>query len=235
LIVRREATHPIAQMSPRFPAAVPALITAAACLFVTRASAEETQKIDEERMKEMSDPNGFSEDRDHVRVGPIVGLGLPRPLAIEALVKIERVVGLGLEYSFLPRMNLFGVDTTFYAVAADLRVFPFRGGFFLGLRAGYQRIGAQATVSIAQLGSLTESAVGESAFLNPRLGFLWTWNNGFTIGIDAGVQLPVSSSITSTLPSGVLVEVDDAMVRVANTLGHAPTPTVDLLRIGFLF
>ena len=127
MIDRRKATHSIAQMLPRFPAAISVLVSAAACLFATRASADPTTKIDEERVKEMSAPNGFSEDRDHVRVGPLVGLGLPRPLAIEALVKIERVVGLGIEYSFLPRMNLFGVDTTFYAVAADLRLFPFRG------------------------------------------------------------------------------------------------------------
>lgn len=217
------------------PTSLAPLLLGAALLHTAPASAEPGKKINQERVEEMSDPNGVSEDTDHVRVGPLVGLGLPRPLAIEALVKIERVVGVGLEYSVLPKMNIFGVDTTFYAIAADLRVFPFRGGFFLGLRAGYQRIGAQATVSIAQLGSLTESATGESVFLNPRLGFLWTWHNGFTVGIDAGVQLPVSSSITSTLPSGLLVAVDDSMVRVANALGHAPTPTVDLLRIGFLF
>lgn len=225
-------------MSPR---ALSAAVFSALSLLVTPAFAEPAASevkepaSDPEPAKEKGDPHGFSEDTDHVRVGPLLGLGLPRPLAIEALVKIERVVGIGIEYSFLPKMNLFGVETAFYAVAADLRVFPFRGGFFLGLRAGYQRISAAATVDIAQLGSLTESAVAESTFVNPRLGFLWTWANGFTIGIDAGVQVPVSSSITSTIPTGLVVAVDDSMVKVANALGHSPVPTVDLLKIGFLF
>lgn len=170
-----------------------------------------------------------------MRVGALAGLGLPRPLAIEALVKLERVVGLGLEYSVLPSLNIMGVSTTFWAAAADLRVFPFRSAFFVGMRAGYQRLGASTTLTVASLGSVTESVTATSWFLNPRVGFLWTWASGFTIGVDAGVQLPVSTAMETTLPQGLLTELDANINRVANTLGHEPTPTVDLIRLGFLF
>jgi hypothetical protein len=121
------------------------------------------------------------------------------------------------------------------ATPAETRDEPKDGnGFFLGLRAGYQRIAASATVGVATLGTITESATAESVFMNPWLGFLWTWANGFTIGLDAGVQLPVSASISTTLPEGI-VQLDSSMTRVANALGHEPTPTIDLLRVGFLF
>lgn len=184
-----------------------------------------------------AEAHGFDADTDHLRFGLLGGIGLPRPLAIEALLKIERVVGIGVEYSLLPRMNLFGVETTYWAVAADLRVFPFRGGFFLGLRAGYQQIGAAATLAVSGLGSMAETATATSTFVNPRLGFLWTWANGFTVGVDAGVQLPLSTSMETSLPPALaeLAEVSSSMTRVASTLGHDPIPTVDLLRVGFLF
>lgn len=182
-----------------------------------------------------ADGRGSDDDTDAWRLGVVGGIGFPRPLMLEGLLKIERVVGLGIEYSLLPKLGLGGVETTFWALAADLRVFPFQNGFFVGLRGGYQRIAATTTIGIAGLGSFTESATGESVFLNPRIGFLWTWKSGFTIGIDAGVQLPVSASVTSTIPSGLVAELDSGIQKVANTLGHEPTPTVDLLRVGFLF
>jgi len=175
------------------------------------------------------------EDREPFRVGAIAGIGFPRPFAIEALIKIDRVVALGAEYSFLPTMTLGGVKTSFSAIAADLRVFPFRGGFFVGLRAGHQSLSATTTLGVDGLGSITESGSAEAWFVNPRIGFLWTWKNGLTVGIDAGVQLPVSSSLSTTLPDGLPVQVTSSISSVASTFGNDVTPTVDLLRVGFLF
>jgi len=212
-------------------------VAASAASAGPRAPAPSTPAAPAARVDEPVEPRGStsSEDTDHVRVGALAGLGLPRPLAIEALVKLERVVGLGLEYSVLPSLNIMGVSTTFWAAAADLRVFPFRSAFFVGMRAGYQRLGASTTLTVASLGSVTESVTATSWFLNPRVGFLWTWASGFTIGVDAGVQLPVSTAMETTLPQGLLTELDANINRVANTLGHEPTPTVDLIRLGFLF
>ncbi len=88
-------------------------------------------------------------------------------------------------------------------------------------------LGLESVASV----TLSESMAVETWFVNPRVGVLFTWKPGFTIGIDAGVQLPVAVTTTSTLPISVLpAEVTSA----ANALGGSVLPTVDLLRIGFL-
>jgi hypothetical protein len=175
--------------------------------------------------------------RDKVRVGALVGVGFPRPLAVEGFVKINRRVGIGAEYSFLPRANLFGADTSFKAAAADLRIFPFKNGFFVGLRGGRQWLDATATASFAGQ-SATESMSASTWFVNPRLGFLHTFESGITIGLDAGVQVPIAPEYTRVASPAIAGAENDAseMLRTAaNVLGNKTTPTVDLLRVGFVF
>jgi hypothetical protein len=175
------------------------------------------------------------DDTDAFRIGAVAGVGFPHPLAIEALVKVERVLAVGLEYSVLPTTNIGGVETKFWALAGDARVFPFKNGFFIGLRGGRQVLSARATASLGALGTYSESGAAETWFVNPRIGFLWTWRSGFTIGFDAGVQVPIGPTLTTTLPAGLLPQVDSTVATIANTFGNEVTPTVDLLRIGFLF
>lgn len=174
------------------------------------------------------------EDEEPFRIGAIAGVGFPRPLAVEGLVKIDGVVAAGLELGFLPTTNLFGVQARMTSIAADLRVFPFRGAFFVGLRAGHQELHAETTLSAAGY-SVTESATASTWFVNPRVGFLWTWQSGFTVGIDAGVHLPIGATLDSTIPSGVAPEIDRGIASTAATFGNGVTPTIDLLRVGFLF
>jgi len=111
--------------------------------------------------------------KDHLALGALVGVGFPRPLAVEGVVKIERTVLLGFEYSALPRITVSQASASANAVAADLRVFPLRGPFFVGLRVGEQHIDAEATVS-AYGYSVPATLTADTVFLNPRLGFLWT-------------------------------------------------------------
>jgi hypothetical protein len=62
---------------------------------------------------------------------------------------------------------------------------------------------------------------------------LWTWDSGFTLGMEAGVQLPVSTTASSSIPTGN--PAGDQIASVTKTLGSTPLPTLDLLRAGFLF
>jgi hypothetical protein len=195
------------------------------------AAPPQTPKVDQSSSSmETSD-----QDADAFRLGVIGGIGFPRPLALEAMVKIDRVVALGLEYSLLPKASFGGVDARLWGLAADARVFPFRGAFFVGLRAGRQVIDARATVDVASYGSFSESARAETWFVNPRAGFLWTWRSGFTVGLDAGVQIPLSNTRSSSLPAGLPIDVDSTIASIVGPFGGSVTPTVDLLRIGFLF
>jgi hypothetical protein len=179
---------------------------------------------------------------DHVRFGALVSAGFPRPLAIEGIVKIERLVALGLEYSTLPGATMSDVHFGASALAGSARVFPLRGPFFLGLRAGRQHVSADAAVSGYGYTIPITLAV-DTIFLNPQVGFLWTWDPGVTIGIDAGLQIPLSSEVSSTLasssmPSAVqqaVSPIQRTMENVAGALGQTVLPTIDLVKVGMLF
>ena len=180
------------------------------------------------------------EDRDRLRVGPVVSLGFPRPFALEGLLEIEKVVGLGVEYSFMPKTTVADVTTRFDAFALDANWYPFKGGFFIGMRAGRQWLSGSATLRVQNVGAFTESAQAATWFVNPRIGYLYTFSSGITLGVDAGVQLPIGATYERSGPatSAGLAQgtaVDNTLRQVANTLGNEVTPTVDLLRIGFLF
>lgn len=175
------------------------------------------------------------EDDEPFRIGAIAGIGFPRPLAIEGMIEVGGVLALGIEYSTMPKTSIMGVDTRFWALAGDARLFPFKGGFFIGLRGGRQVLTASTTIDLGAYGAYAQSGAAETWFVNPRIGFLWTWSSGFTVGIDAGVQIPIGPSLTTTLPAGLPPQVDATIASVANTFGNGVTPTVDLLRVGFLF
>lgn len=179
------------------------------------------------------------EDRDAVRVGPLLGLGFPRPLTVGGLVKVDRILAFGAEYGFMPTVSFSGVEASFKGVAGDLRVFPFRNSFFVGLRGGRQWINGKGTLTVAGV-PFEESADAATWFVNPRIGFLKTFDSGFTIGIDAGVQLPISpsyvrSGTATSLGLAQNTDVDRTLKDVINIMGNGVTPTVDLLKVGFLF
>jgi hypothetical protein len=163
-----------------------------------------------------------------VHVGVLGGIGFPRPLAIEGVLTFDHLILLGAEYSALPTTNFSGVDTSMWALAADIRVFPMRNGFFIGLRAGKQHLAETATLTVSST-AVSASNTADTTFLNPRIGFLWNWR-AFVIGIDAGVQIPVLTTTASTLPAGV--SPPSGAADLSHTFSQSVLPTVDLLRIG---
>jgi hypothetical protein len=108
-------------------------------------------------------------------------------------------------------------------------VFPFRNGFFLGLRAGKQHLGELASVSVGGVGSFSATQSVDTIFVNPRAGFLWRWH-ALALGIDAGVQIPVSATTSNNFPSGV--SPPSGVAGVTHALGQGVLPTIDLLRVG---
>ena len=160
-------------------------------------------------------------------MGALAGIGFPRPLSLEVLTKLGGYVGLGIEYGILPSLTIAGVNASGWSATVDTRVFPFRGAFFLGLRGGYDRVDGHATVR-----AFNESAQVDNWMINPRLGFAWTFPSGFIVSTEAGVQVPVSSSFSTSLPEPLAVALrDSTVVRTINGV----LPTVDLLRLGMMF
>jgi hypothetical protein len=164
------------------------------------------------------------------RVGVLGGIGFPHPLAVEGVFVIDHLVLLGAEYSALPATTFSGVQTSLWAVAADARVFPFRNAFFVGARAGQQHLDESATVTVSNVGSFSGSISTDTTFINPRIGFFWNWG-ALALGIDAGVQFPLSKSTASNVPAGISVP---PAVNVMPQLSQQVLPTIDLLRIGLV-
>ena len=178
---------------------------------------------------------------EHVKLGALLGIGFPRPLSVEGIVKLERAVALGVEYSTLPQVTVSNVQIGCWAVAGSARVFPFRGPFFVGLRAGRQHLMADASVS-AYGYTVPVGLSVDTTFLNPQIGFLWTWSPGLTLGIDAGLQIPLSSQSSSSLQTAVptlaqpfVASAQQTAENVAKAAGQTTLPTLDLVRVGFLF
>jgi hypothetical protein len=171
-----------------------------------------------------------SSEAPPLRIGALGGIGFPRPLAVEGMLIAGGVLALGAEYGVLPSVTVADVRTSLWSVAGDVRIFPFGGPFFVGLRAGHQHITASATLRVPAVGSATEDLTLDSWFLNPRIGCLWVSPEGLAVGVEAGVQIPVGDTVSSSLPLSFL----PAAQHAADSLGKAVLPTVDLLRIGLL-
>ena len=178
-----------------------------------------------------SSDHGTENASHRTRFGATAGIGFPRPLSLEAMVKVGGLLGVGVEYGLLPSVTIDNVDTHLWSVAGDARVFPFRNAFYVGLRAGRQHVEAATTVTIASVVTADEVLALDSWFLNPRIGVLWTGSTGLTVGMEVGVQIPLSPGVTSSLPLALVPEAE----RTVNTLGKTVLPTIDLLQIGVLF
>jgi hypothetical protein len=168
---------------------------------------------------------------EHVRGGVIAGVGFPHPLSVEGLVQLERFVAIGGEYGVLPTTTVQQLHTSMWSLAADVRIFPFRGAFFAGLRAGVQHLHEAATVTIGPLGTFSGTQDVDTTFLNPRLGFLWSFGP-IAFGVEAGVQIPIAWSTSTNVPAQITPP--QPVVILTHTLGMDVIPTVDLMRLGII-
>jgi hypothetical protein len=166
-----------------------------------------------------------------VHGGFLAGVGFPRPLALEGLVDFHRMISLGGEYAAMPKATFANLDVSLWSVGATVRLHPAQNAFFLGLRAGYQHVDVGTMLTIDR-GTASERVSIGTGFLNPRVGVLFTWKSGFSIGFDAGVQLPVTTTVSTTLPSGTVAEA--RAIGAAGSFGRNAIPTIDPLRIGFV-
>ena len=210
-----------------------ALVVLASLALSTTALAQNPAEPDSPPRKEDAPAPKETDSAHHdgggVHFGVLGGVGFPRPLAVEAVLQFDRLILLGAEYSALPTTSFSGVEVSMWALAADARVFPMRNGFFVGLRVGKQHLGEQASITLANVGTLSATNTADTTFINPRLGFLWNWH-ALAIGIDAGVQIPVLATTASTLPAGV--SPPSGVTDLTHTFSQSVLPTVDLLRIG---
>jgi hypothetical protein len=215
------------------------VLSAVVAIAATARAASAAGKGPTVRVSNAETDNGRSESGGGLRVGALGGIGFPCPLTIEGVIGFDRALAVGADYGFLPQSTIGGVDMTLWSLAGSARVFPFHGPFFLGLRGGHQRLGAERTASLGTFGTVTDVLTVDTWFINPRIGALWMWDSWLAVGIEAGVQIPLSSSVSNTLPDNLpndprVTNATRNLNTLGETLGSSVLPTIDLLRIGFM-
>jgi len=180
-------------------------------------------------------------------------------LSFGAAIKLTRFLGAGVNVGLIPavKISIYGEAALSYQ-EYDVygRIFPFGGAFFLGAGVGYATIEGTFTnaydVSAFQSAApnlpnpllVTSEGSVRTLVLTPAIGLQHTFKVGFTMGADAGLQIPIAPSevdfhtiVPPSVPPQVrqqYVEPNDQQVRdTLDTIGRAVVPTVNL-RIGWL-
>jgi hypothetical protein len=177
------------------------------------------------------------------RPGVLVGvLSFPRPIEIEASVRLGDQAALGFQYSQFPDLTLSGMALQFSGYQGIARWFPWQGAFYVGAGVGYQTLTA-----MKQDSGYTVRVDLSSPFVTPQLGWLWTWPSGLALGISLGVQIPFAGDPRLDVlgPTGAPVD-ESNLPEAARALrqdldaavemvGQLPLPAIDLLKVGFYF
>jgi hypothetical protein len=147
-----------------------------------------------------------------IRLGPMIGVGLPDLLNFGGLLKLTRYFALGVNMGIIPTMRIsYYGDATLSFQQADVfgRVHPFGGGFFLGAGIGYATVKgtkretfdtssytAQLPANLGLPSTVTYESQGtvKTMVLTPQIGYFYTTDIGFSIGFDFGAQVPVAPS-----------------------------------------
>jgi hypothetical protein len=146
-----------------------------------------------------------------IRLGPLVGVGLPNLLNFGGTLKITRYFGAGVNVGLIPKLKLatYGEAAVSYQ-EYDLygRIFPFGGGFFIGTGVGYARAEGSFEKSMdissyarqypqlnlpTDISSDSKGSV-QSMVLTPQLGYFQIFGSGFCVGVDIGAQIPIAKS-----------------------------------------
>jgi hypothetical protein len=188
-----------------------------------------------------------AESRPPVRPGAMIGLvSLPRPIDAEVFVRIVDIFDVGLGYSDFPAfianplLELVGAksDSTdarldqFNAFDLDLRVFPFRGRFFVGSSFGRQSLKGAVTENTA-LGPQTATVDLTTWYATPRVGWIWTFEHGFFLGFDLGVQFKLGADKTVTVPPSATPDIRNRVDNLADLGSSYPLPSLHL-RLGWM-
>ena len=163
------------------------------------------------------------------RFGINGGIGFPRPVGVGAFLQFDKLWSIGADYSLLPTTKISDVNLDFWAAAASARLYPWSGSFYVGLKSGYQHLSASGYITSSGTTALAQGSI-DTFFVNPELGWMFTWDSGLALGFGAGIQIPLYSdaSTTSNLP------VSTNVLSAVGKIGNGAIPTVDLLRVGFV-
>lgn len=215
---------------------------------------------------------------EEYRIGPMLGLSLFAGPNIGVESKFYKYFGAAVSLSMFSGFDLTSISfikdkvnekTSDYSVGSIKlnymqfetkgMYFPLAGSFFMGLALGYRIVGlASSAVVQAEIPesptpvptNISLDVITSSVYATPEVGWLYRFENGFTLGTDIGVQLPIRSDvditidlkntspflITSIQRSPQYVSLRRQMVNdVYDFLSGSPIPYWNIIKVGWLF
>jgi hypothetical protein len=176
------------------------------------------------------------------RLGPTVGVGAPDGARLGVFAKWRGIVAAGAAFSLLPETRVPGIDASVARVSGEAfaRVHPFRGAFFLGVAGGYAETKGTLTeerTAFRQVQRVEAHAYANAVYVAPHLGFQWMLPMGMTIGIDAGVEIPVAttSATFEAAKYGLVVPTEGkgSVADATRFVASMPIPVIHLLELGY--
>ena len=194
----------------------------------------------------LADESGGFNPLGPVRLGVLAGAGFPSPVSAQLVFKYNDWIGANLELGELPPVTIGvgnGITLSQKMWDASLRLYPFKGAFFLGCGIGQQWLDANGSVTQDDVTGTAGMEV-KTTFVSPRIGLMHRFGFGLTIGADIGVEVPIdgqssttqSVSTTLPIPPGFpgLTPPQDAK-NLSDKIQSTPIPIIHILQLGYLF
>ncbi len=187
-------------------------------------------------------------------------MGLPSLINVGGVIKLTRYVALGINIGVAPEVKFayYGeASISYHAYQLYGHVHPFGGGFYLGASIGYalargtDERAVELPPALSALYPDVENPITlrsegtvQTMVLTPELGYFYTFKSGFSLGVGAGLQIPIASSDVhfeqgenSDVPQEVVKQALDPTARAVQDslerMGQSLLPTFGL-SIGWL-
>jgi hypothetical protein len=195
-----------------------------------------------------------------IRIGPVVGVGIPNLLNFGGTLKITDYIGAGLNIGIIPaiKLSLYGEAVLSYQ-EYDIygRIYPFGGGFYVGAGVGYETVKGtfSDTIDSSELAErypeldLPATVEYESngrvrtMILTPQIGYFYTSKIGFSIGLFVGAQIPIAPSdidfetsikdVPQATIDRYVAPLDEKVKDTLETVARQPLPSLGF-QIGWL-
>lgn len=173
-------------------------------------------------------------------IGPNVTLlGLPTPFRFGVETKFDNLFGVSFDYGLFPNLTISDVKLKYNSWRVVARIFPFRGGFYLGFGYGKQKFTGASRKETAGT-EVNYDLTVDTTILVPQIGWRWTSSSGFFFGMELGVQLASKSSaaFSSDAPQAIQATADYESNKKdiedqGKLIGQTTLPHMALVQIGW--
>ncbi|KAB8029785.1 FecR family protein [Fluviispira multicolorata] len=241
------------------------------------AAAGDDDDDDEKEENESVNSSSKNEENEVFRLGPTLSVGLYQYFSVGLEARLFRFLGLSANIGGSPsKMNMKDfpnsgkkindnsqtpindIKSSFMHFEVRAVIYPFRGSFFIGSAFGLRKIDLEANTCVFVTVSSQNFCVPANAnlklnttYFTPQFGWLFVWDNGFTIGTELGAQIPLHASgqsnnvnLNTQDPNAYSQAINSATYKnfqntVQNNMSdyftHQVLPFWNILKIGWLF